>query len=477
MRTKEELKLQSSEKPAVAESVSARVAQILENIAFYGLLGVVFFAAIPYGTVEPWFKLLFVFLICIFVVFRIFEGKLTNTPIFSNKLFFAPLLGILLLAIVQIIPFQRITNLFNFQSPISLDTYVTKNFILVFFGLILVGESLLRYTTSEKRLRQLIYLVLGISISSTLFGFIRILFLDGGNNFLSSFFYEKIQFAQFVNKNHYAYLVEMSLGLLLGLQLKTKLEQWQKPIYWLMTGLSCFSIIWINSRGAILSMVGLSIFAVLLYFFTKNDVYYELDTKPQKSRNRKYLKPILTAILFSSLLFGFAAFIISFVGSDSVVNRIETIQEEMAESKTGKISRREIWLATFELIKANPVVGVGFGAYPLAITAYDKSSGELALQQAHNDYLEVLANGGIIAFTLMLIFIILLIKKISVQINSGSSLRRASCFGATVGIFGIMLHSLVDFGLHIIINALILIILVVLATAKINPRSEKQLKN
>ena len=470
MKTKDELILQPSQKPPLAKKTN-----VFEKISFYGIVGIIFLAAIPYGTVEPWFKLLFVFLTCVFVVFRILDGIITNTPIFSNKLFFAPLLGILLLAVFQIIPFSAFSQSPFFQSPVSVDVFETKNFILVFVGLLITGEILLLYTTSEKRMRHLVYLVFAISLGSTLFGFARVLFLDGGNNFLSSYFNKKIQFAQFVNQNHYAYLVEMNLGLLLGLQLKTKLEQWQKPLYWIMTAISCFSIIWINSRGAILSMVGLSLFTVLLYFFTRQkDYYVKMDSPRRISWKQKYLKPILTAILFSSLLFGFAAFIVSFVGGDPVVSRIETIQAEINENKSGKTSRREIWLATLELIKENPILGVGFGGYPIAITAFDKSSGELALQQAHNDYLEVLASGGIVAFGLLLIFIILLFKRISLQIKSGNNFRQGICFGATVGIFGIMLHSMVEFGLHIIINALVLIILIVLATAKINSRNIKQ---
>lgn len=475
MKTKEESTLQFSTKNSLAKTNQANRTQILEIITFYGLLCVIFLAAIPYGTAETWFKLLFVFLACFFTIFRVIDGLINNIPIFSNKLFFAPLFGLILLAVFQIIPFNKVFDLSHQTTfPLSMNVYATKNFILILFGLLITGEALLQYTNSEQKLRNLVYLVLIISIGSTLFGFARVLFLDDENNFLSFYFNNKIQFAQFVNHNHYAYLMEMSLGLLVGLQLKSNLPQWQKPLFWLMTAISCFAIIWINSRGGILSMVGLSLFAVLLYFFTPpKDSYFEVISKTQKPQKRKYLKPILTTILFSSLLFGFAAFIISFVGGDPVVNRIESIQQEITESNAGKTSRREIWLSTMELIKANPVSGVGFGAYSTAITAYDTSSGDLALQQAHNDYLEILANGGIIAFILMLIFIILLIKKINVQIKSGNSFRRASCFGATIGIFGIMLHSIVEFGLHIIINALILIILIVIATAKISSKNIK----
>lgn len=469
--------INAPQKQHLSNSPLIKKNHFFEVIAYYGLLCVTFLSAIPYGTVEPWFKLLFVFLTSVFVIFRVLEAILNRSNIFSNKVFFAPLIGIIVVAIIQINPLRELNGIFSpspsFQNPISLNIYETKNFIIIFFGLLILAETLLHYTNSEKKIRHLIYLVFIISMSTTLLGFARILLLDSGNNFLSPYLTEKIQFAQFVNRNHYAYLMEMNVGLLVGLQLKARLPQWQKPFYWIMTALSCFSIIWVNSRGAILSLVGMSIFAVLLYFFSKEneDDYFEFDNKPQRSRRGNFLKPLLATVLFSTLILGFAVFIISFVGSDPVVTRLESIQEEIAADKSGKTSRKEIWSATIELIKDHPVFGVGFGAYPNAITTYDKSAGELALQQAHNDYLEILANGGVVAFILLAVFIVFLIQRIKVQIKANSRFRRASCFGATLGIFGIMLHSLVDFGLHIIINTFVLTILIVIATANINSKN------
>lgn len=454
----------------LSDKIQPRSFSLFENVAFYSLLVVIFLAAIPYGTVEPWFKLLFVFSICLITILRILDGIINNTSIFSNKLFLAPLIGILLLAIIQIIPLRQFTD---FPVPISLNIYETKNFILVFFGLLLTFEILLHYTKSERRLKHLIYLVFTISFVSTIFGFVRVLFFNGDNNFLFPYLNSRIHFAQFVNQNHYAYLVEMCLGLLLGLQIKANLEKWQKPFYWIITAISIFSIIWINSRGAILSIVGMFVFAVFLYFLTRNDSYYETPRKRKTSWTKKYLKPILISFLFSIILFGFAAFIISFIGGDPVADRIESIQTEITQDSQGKTSRKEIWLATIELIKEYPIFGVGFGAYSIVITKYDKSSGNLALQQAHNDYLEILANGGVISFFLMLVFIILLIKRILPQLKSKSTFRQASCFGASLGIFGVMLHSMVDFGLHIVINAVILIILIVITAAGIESKSKK----
>ncbi len=450
--------------PNFIKSSRFNLGLLFEQAAFYGLLIIIFLAAIPYGTVDPLFKSLLVFLICIAAVFRILEGIINDSPLFTDFLLFAPLLGILLIAVIQIIPLNQVTgNSAYADNHISLDSYETKDFILIFSGILLAGQILLRYTTTKRRLLALIYLVLSVGIISMTVGLVRRFFfteeflLPGSGGF-----------AQFVNKNHFVFLMEMTSGVLLGLLLKAKLPDRLKLFFWVMFALLCFAIISANSRGGILSTVGLILFAVFVYFLTKNiHLSFRNSRDSPSSKTRGYFKATLAALLFTSLFFGMTVYLISFVGGDPIVNRMETIQSETAENNEKRIRRREFWQSTIKLIKANPVTGIGFGAYPVAITEYDESSGQFSLQQAHNDYLELIASGGIAAFLLLLIFVAVLIKRICRQFAAADSLRQASCFGAAIGLVGISLHSLTDFGLHTIINALICMVLIVMATANI----------
>jgi hypothetical protein len=57
-------------------------------------------------------------------------------------------------------------------------------------------------------------------------------------------------------------------------------------------------------------------------------------------------------------------------------------------------------------------------------------------------------------------------------LRSSDPFRRSACLGALVGLFGVAVHSLVDFGLHITANALIFTSLVVIAT--VNGRVEER---
>ena len=54
--------------------------------------------------------------------------------------------------------------------------------------------------------------------------------------------------------------------------------------------------------------------------------------------------------------------------------------------------------------KTHPILGVGLGAFSVVYTGYDSRNGQFRLEQAHNDYLQVLSDGGIVGAALGLFF-------------------------------------------------------------------------
>jgi O-antigen ligase len=169
-------------------------------------------------------------------------------------------------------------------------------------------------------------------------------------------------------------------------------------------------------------------------------------------------------ILLVLLLIGVVAGTL-WIGGDRLVSRLD-------ESRTGRhpsaVSRNEIWAATWKLFKAHPIAGSGMGGYWIAITTYHQASGTMVPQEAHNDYLELLASGGVIAAGLGVWFFVMFCKQARTNLLSLDSFRRAACFAALLGIAGVAVHSLFDFGLHKLGNALIFMALVVIATTNNN---------
>ena len=175
------------------------------------------------------------------------------------------------------------------------------------------------------------------------------------------------------------------------------------------------------------------------------------------------------------LLFG-----ITWIGGDPLINKLEAVSGEI--SSVGDASREgtrrvDMWNATWQLIAENPLLGTGFGGYAMAIPQYHIASGKLIPQEAHNEYMEVLASGGILGAGLWLWFLAIFIRRASQSLLAADSARkRAVCVGALAGIVAVAVHSIVDFGLHITINALVCtaLVVIVIASPKLG-RADKKL--
>jgi O-antigen ligase len=128
------------------------------------------------------------------------------------------------------------------------------------------------------------------------------------------------------------------------------------------------------------------------------------------------------------------------IGGESSLTRIA----ETAASKDITTNRSQIWSVTLEIIKNNPIFGAGLGAFGIAYTPHDPLNGLERVEQAHNDYLQVLADGGITG----VIFVGMLIKLGWNAAKISNPYRRGVAIGAFSGCFAILIHSLFDFVLH-----------------------------
>ena len=88
--------------------------------------------------------------------------------------------------------------------------------------------------------------------------------------------------------------------------------------------------------------------------------------------------------------------------------------------------------------------------------------GETTPQEAHNDYLELLASGGVIGVAIGIWCAVVLLRTARRKLRASSGYQRAVTLGALAGILTVAVHSLVDFGLHITINAVVFTVLVAL---------------
>jgi O-antigen ligase len=96
------------------------------------------------------------------------------------------------------------------------------------------------------------------------------------------------------------------------------------------------------------------------------------------------------------------------------------------------------------------------GTFVVAFRRYQTSSLDLLVDHAHNDYVEVTTDTGILGAALLFIPIMgLLIKMILAYAGARSAYRRSvllACIGATTAF---LIHTTMDFNLQIPANALL----------------------
>lgn len=258
----------------------------------------------------------------------------------------------------------------------------------------------------------------------------------------------------------------MALGLALGIAVGGGASRERKLVYLALSLPLWAALVLANSRGGLFAMLGLMLFLALMWGAAQG--------RAQAAAGRLMgSRPVRAALLCGLLLFALVGTV--WMGGDPLVARLESVPGEVGAVSREGSSRAEIWRATWSLVKEQALAGVGFGAYWAAVPQYHAASGEATPQEAHNDYLELLASGGLLGLLPAAWFLVAFARRARRAWGASPGYRRAACLGALAGLCGVALHSLVDFGLHVTANALAALALVAVAAAEVKmPKAARE---
>ncbi len=153
-----------------------------------------------------------------------------------------------------------------------------------------------------------------------------------------------------------------------------------------------------------------------------------------------------------------------FVGPDARLDTAARVQQSVPVDDSTILSRFSAWEGGFALIRDFPIVGAGFGAWPEIFPRYQLPPwSELYFNQAHNDFIQLLAETGIVGIALFAWFVFLLIDRL----RRGArwlTPTAAPAFAGVIGGLGAMcVIELFDFDLRIPATAFLFAVMLGLA--------------
>ncbi|HYG35584.1 MAG TPA: O-antigen ligase family protein, partial [Clostridia bacterium] len=159
-------------------------------------------------------------------------------------------------------------------------------------------------------------------------------------------------------------------------------------------------------------------------------------------------------------------------------------QAVLENTRTDRQSRMAVWTTTLRMWEDHPWLGVGPGHFEARFRNYRPEGVQANPAHTHNDYLNTLADYGIIGTSLIAAAFLLLGVGIAktwprIRLSSGDlggksgSNKFAFVFGATLGLVAILVHSIFDFNLHIPANAILAVTLMALITSHLRFATEQ----
>jgi O-antigen ligase len=420
---------------------------------------------LAYGTVHSWSLAIFQGSAALVVVLWAVDAWQSKALRISRNPLQWPLVALLMIGFVQLLPLGASTAVGDgalslpSARSLSLDPYTTRLVLIQIASLLVYFAAALAFTDSPRRLRLLTQTV-------TIFGFMLAL-LGLIQHFTSPTKIYGLRelpmstpFGPFINRHHFAGYMELALALPLGLLFSGAVEREKRLLYGFAVAIMGIALILTNSRGGIVSFVAEVCFLAAVSGFGRKKAS---SSEREEGRARSAVARVgLALALVVALFVG-----VVLVGGESALSRfVGSVNTE--DPTTG---RAHFWSTTLDIIRDHPVIGAGLGAFSLVYTRYDTRNGLARVEQAHNDYLQVLADAGLLGAICGLFFIIALFRLGFQRRETDDLFRRGVALGALAGCFAVLVHSFFDFTLHTTSNALLFLVLATLAT--LNGRVEQ----
>jgi O-antigen ligase len=393
-----------------------------------GVCSLVAFSVLAHGAVENWSVFfLEVGAAALFLLWGIRATVLRQVEIRWNWLYL-PLLTLGGWALLE-----RLTGLSVYPYATKIELLKAVAYLLVFFVAV---ESF----RTPKDWKSFVWFLVILGSFASLLAIVQYFTFNGKLYWFRVLPQGVVPFGPFVNHNHFAGFVEMATPPGLAILLTGAVRRDKLLLLILLCVLPIGALALSASRGGIVSFL---IEFVLLTLLVR-----------KKGEAKRQL-------LMAGGLALVAVILAVWLGLGWTVERFE-------HSRPGDLSRDRrvsIYRDAWKIVRDHPWTGTGLGTLQIVFPRYESYYDGLVVDHAHNDYLEMLAETGVLGGACMLGFIVLLAWRGLSNLRAAISPDSRSLYsGALVGCTGLLIHSMVDFNLHIPSNALLFLLLAAMAT-------------
>ena len=400
------------------------------RVGIYCLLA---FAVLAFGATEDWSQAVLEVGVAILLVAWAIRQYVTKSEQVTLSQEFFPLGAFALVVIAQLV-----LHLTSSRYNTRIDLQLLVSYLIVIF---LMAQVF--YRRGHWRVFLWYLMTLGFAVS--IFGILQHLTFNGKLYWFRVMRYGGIPFGPYVNRNHFAGFAELIIPVALVPLVLGKVRRERILLVAVFAVVPIVALVLSASRGGIIS---LAVQLVVLFLL--------LVVRRVRSR---YMIVGGVVVLASVMA-------VSWIGVQQVLERFQGIQS--LEVTPGKRSamRRD----TFRLFLDHPVIGTGLGTLQMVYPPYDSEYDGKIVNHAHNDYLEALAETGIIGGLCCLWFLgILLLNALKGMAVADGSFGTVLNLSGLIACCGILVHSLVDFNLHIPANALLFFVSAHMAAVRLPP--------
>ena len=427
----------------------------LDNFIAVGVLFTLCFAALAHGAVESWsmslVKLLAAILVLLWGAKIILERHLALMIPQSTW----PLASFFLLGLAQSI---SVTGKDGQLYSLSRDVEATRSTVAIFLAIHIIFILCANSFANRERLRVIIGFLTFFGFALAVFALLQHFTWNGKFYWLRTPLSDLgSPFGPFANHNHFAGFMELLIGLPVALIVANAVRREERIFYGFLAAVMGFTLLFSLSRGGMISL-----FMELLFIALFSRQLHQ----PESTANVSvFWRGMAILVVVSTIVVGTI-----WIGGDSVLNRVTGSNQD-----TLVTSRVWVWQDALNVFKTYPIAGAGLGAFQTVYpqrSAYDGSFGFVA--QAHNDYLQVLADSGMIGAAIALWFIWVVLRDVVRGIRARDPLIAGMALGSGAGIVGLLTHSWLDFNLQLPSNAMMFLLLCAVASFCSQKASEQE---